>query len=255
MSLRNQDSRSEKLVHEFLKKYLYSSLASKNNIQYIDENNKARQLMGIDFYLKQNQIIKTYDEKAASHYSEKPIPTFAFELSFLNNNQERKGWFVNSNLLTDYYTIIWPKSVSKNIETINDIENAYTLFIDKAKLKEEIAKTYRLDDERLWSINEVIRRFIKNKTEEQGCERIFFKLDESSYDYITQIKDMKEKSKLDLYFCYTSTLEEKPVNLIIYRNYFQKIAKYGYYVDTNGYQLLLLDGKNIETSGKNKLWL
>ena len=59
-------------------------------------------MKGIDVIYKDFLI----DEKCALDYINKPLSTFAFELSSVNKNGERyDGWLVNKNLVTTHYLL------------------------------------------------------------------------------------------------------------------------------------------------------
>ena len=79
MSHRKRDSHVEKQVSDFLDCYFCPKIV-KNFSRYHDKTN---QLNGIDVFSIDNHKKLIVDEKAASHYINKDIPTFAFELSFL----------------------------------------------------------------------------------------------------------------------------------------------------------------------------
>ena len=80
MSYRKRDSKVEKEISSFLDTYFYPKIVNNFN-RY---SSKEDQLSGKDVsfsYMRLSKLV--VDEKAATHYINKNIRTFAFELSFL----------------------------------------------------------------------------------------------------------------------------------------------------------------------------
>ncbi len=67
-----------------------------------------QQLQGIDLYFKNKRTGKAYavDEKAQLDYINEDLPTFAFELSYLKNGNEKIGWFLDQRKKTEFYALI-----------------------------------------------------------------------------------------------------------------------------------------------------
>ena len=80
MTLRKQDSHAENAVAQFLDQFFYQKYV-RNQIRYSD---LETQLKGVDVTFDfEEQIQLLVDEKAAAHFVNKNIPTFAFELDFI----------------------------------------------------------------------------------------------------------------------------------------------------------------------------
>lgn len=111
-SFRNQDMRAEQRLGEFMDAYFYSKLKSKNGapISFIRMSDRDSQLKGIDVCIETDGRKMLIDEKASVYYSNAMIPTFAFELDSIQRGHTEpvQGWFINDELMTEYYMLIWP---------------------------------------------------------------------------------------------------------------------------------------------------
>lgn len=107
-STREKDSNIEKEVCKFCDKYLYSDLTG---IQLRRSTSVEEQMSGIDGYLSipsKGIFDAPADEKAAMHYVNKRIPTFALELSQITvRGEEVDGWFMNDDYKTEYYILMY----------------------------------------------------------------------------------------------------------------------------------------------------
>lgn len=111
-SLRNQDMGAEEKLGEFMDAYFCSRLVSKNDKRLTVRRMKDResQLRGNDVLIETEGRTMIIDEKASLYYSNAIIPTFAFELDSIQEGNRNlvQGWFVNDELETEYYMLIWP---------------------------------------------------------------------------------------------------------------------------------------------------
>ena len=92
-SYRNRDTNVEVEISKYLDEKFYPSINAKIN----RFKNKEDQLLGKDIlftYLDLTDAI--VDEKAKTHYINKGIPTFAFELSFIHDGKVIPGWLIDS---------------------------------------------------------------------------------------------------------------------------------------------------------------
>ena len=90
------------------------------------------------------------DEKAQLYYINKNIPTFAFELQFLKMGRVIEGWFLNDNLKTDYYLLIWPCASIDDVKRLKkeDFTKLDALMVSKEKLRDKLS-SLGLDKETL----------------------------------------------------------------------------------------------------------
>ena len=97
-----------------------------------------KQHQGIDLIIKYNSTKYYVDEKAQLHYLNKDLPTFTFELSYLNKNKKLKeGWLFDKNKLTQYYfliTGIFLKNNKKRLTSPEEIEKLKIISVQREKL-------------------------------------------------------------------------------------------------------------------------
>jgi hypothetical protein len=151
VSRRVQDMSAESELAEFLDEFLYAPLLREGNFISIQRMvEKEQQLQGIDVVVKTNKSVGYIDEKAQLYYINKNIPTFAFELQFLKMGREIEGWFLNDNLKTDYYLLIWPSASIDDVKRLKkeDFTKLDALMISKKKLRDELT-SLGLDKETL----------------------------------------------------------------------------------------------------------
>lgn len=111
-SFRNQDMKAEQRLGEFMDTYFYSKLETDNKGILKCERiiDKELQMNGIDVCIETINGKIFLDEKAAIYYSNAMIPTFAFEINSIQTGhiEPVQGWFINDELQTQYYMLIWP---------------------------------------------------------------------------------------------------------------------------------------------------
>lgn len=143
MSNRISDTRGEKALAIFLDTYFYPALL-KETKRFSDIKriyNVAEQKLGIDVLIyDQDAKSLTVDEKAQLHYINNPKDTFAFEVSFLQEDTGDvvDGWFVSRSNLTKCYMLVWlDKARTDKLNRIvaEDFEEVTIYFIVKEKIK------------------------------------------------------------------------------------------------------------------------
>lgn len=137
VSLRNIDSYNESKVAEFTDEFVY-----KGKTERIFD--KTLQIQGID--VKYGNI--NIDEKAQSSksYFNKPIPSLALEVSFINRaNTEQIGWFVKENLTTHYAFIRINKGTMNEYNVIESIDEIRYIVYKKETLEDYVYYTYQVD--------------------------------------------------------------------------------------------------------------
>ncbi|RXI28010.1 hypothetical protein [Aliarcobacter trophiarum] len=154
-----------------------------------------KQHQGIDIEIKDtkhNKIINI-DEKAQLAYINKNLPTFAFELSYIKDNQYKKGWLFDDKKQTDKYFLL---------TSIKEIDNYFVgarlISVDRYKLI-SLLESKKLNSEKLKKYDEDFRT---NK--KYGKNMI------------------NELSPYEGFIFYTNTLAEEPVNIVLYLNYLIK---------------------------------
>ncbi|MGL4402651.1 MAG: hypothetical protein ACRCTS_02835 [Fusobacteriaceae bacterium] len=170
------------------------------------------QLKGIDLIVTTDKEVFKIDEKAQLYYINNPLPTFAFELQFLNRNSEvSEGWLINSNLENDYYMLIWPSAKHSDLSLItkDDFSQIECLLIKKSEILNFLERkgwtTEKIKNEidTIHSHNQFGRINIPN-------ERDFFFYHSSPDKYI-----------------------EQPINLVVYKKVLLKLSRHHYIITKN----------------------
>lgn len=187
------DKNGEEALSGFLDKYLYSKLVRNRQLdRYERIYEKEQQLQGIDVILHTKGKNINVDEKSTLQYINKDIPTFAMELAY----KDKLGWFLNNNLKTDTYFLIWPHATETDLSKINseDFFFCSCMMIYKKNIRKYI-QNFVTDYELFQEIQN-----IKN-----GCS--------------TWRKDEKGRYRMpnnnQLYITISKQLQEQPINLVI----------------------------------------
>ena len=202
VSNRKTDSKQDKLFNQFLFDYFFYKINKTSKLIY----DRELQIAGVDLQFngaKTGNLLNV-DIKAQSSkkYLNAPRPTFLLELSSINRyGEDFVGWFLNPDLITDYYAFMWiPKAkVNPNggINSPDDIEEAEVMLVSKHMIKD----------------------YISNLLSKKGYN-----------DLQSVIYDMRnyeiERIALDkgIYFSNTQTLYEKPVNIVVHKNILKKFS-------------------------------
>jgi hypothetical protein len=189
-TLRQSDSAAEIEIGKFLDKFFYVDHVT-NFSRYNDIN---QQMSGVDVKFDyRNQTNMLVDEKAAAHYVNKDIPTFAFEINFLlNSGQLVDGWFYDGNKLTQYYLLGWIWAKKDKGFTMDDITKLDIMIINRLSIIEYLSQN---------GLTRENANRISNEIRKKGDFGAYEKSSDKSY-----------------YFFYSPQLSEKPVNIIIKKN-------------------------------------
>lgn len=195
--IREYDEKIEILNNEYLTKNFYNIKVDK----FIRNTNKRLQILGVDVIFIMNSEQFNCDEKVAAHYINKPLQTFAFELSFIDKNGNVKdGWFLDKFKLNNSYLLCWlDESESDNPTKYSQIKKGEILLIYKDKLIEYLETLN-------WNVNKL---------------RLKCGLIRSGRD-----KNLGNINKDGIKFSYSEGLVEKPINFIVSR---EILRKYSYY--------------------------
>ncbi|MDC0985532.1 hypothetical protein OAR47_03625 [Gammaproteobacteria bacterium] len=200
MSLRNRDMQVEQEIAHFLDEYLYP----KNNIlkKYNRVNDRESQLQGIDCTIRYKNKNIIIDEKAASHYINSNLPTFAFELGSYQRSGYVDGWLIDETKKTTHYLLIWIKTFTpcdkKAWINKNDIKTLECLLINKNDILSYLDNQGYTRDKLINKRNNIIK------------EKTFGPVDKNNQS--------------EFYFFNTRDLEEAPVNIIIKKNKLKQMS-------------------------------
>ena len=187
--MRKTDEQNSKIVTQWLEENIYPKLVT----EYHKYDDIVMQTKGIDCTFKFKDILYKCDEKAATAYINKPLHTFAFELSFINRSGYRQmGWFLNDVIETDLYGLVWidkaAKSPLTNTADIQEIETAYVRKSDILKCLASMGWTLDKIMAKEMMIRQTEGKVYMGNVYENGCK-----------------------------FAYSGHLVEKPVNILIPR--------------------------------------
>lgn len=134
MSTFKLDLNKEHILSEYLDR-LYKS--KKIMFERIDDINKQHQ--GIDVIIQHKAKDYFIDEKSQLHYLNKDLPTFTFELSYLNKNGKLKeGWLFDAHKLTQYYFLVTGIFLKENKTELTDLQDIQSLKITSVNRKKLI---------------------------------------------------------------------------------------------------------------------
>ncbi|MDA9120826.1 hypothetical protein N9J52_02195 [Flavobacteriales bacterium] len=187
MTLRKQDSHAENAVAQFLDQFFYQKYV-RNQIRYSD---LETQLKGVDVTFDfEEQIQLLVDEKAAAHFVNKNIPTFAFELDFIGiDGKLKEGWLFDEKKETQFYLLSWIQATKAKNFSCDDISQLEVLLIERLKII-GLLKKFGIDRNRVKEISKGLRT--KN-----------------------QFGPSFKNSSTPFYFYFTEHLTERPINIVI----------------------------------------
>ncbi len=227
-SFRNQDMRAEQVLAQFMDEYFYSHLRTKEGVPviYTRIEDRDSQISGVDVCIKVGDREILIDEKAALYYSNAMIPTFVFELDSIQKGHTKpvEGWFINDELKTEYYMLIWP-----NVK-------CYRSDIGKQWIRKDL-DTLHKDDFTIVEAMLVKKSNLRNALEKQGYGRSHL------IEYAKRFRNMYEKSNQkeeeqlidNIKISLSGQLAEKPVNLVIRKELLKGLAKAIYLISADGY--------------------
>lgn len=200
MSLRNRDMAVEREISYFLDEYFYPRNDILKTYHRVDDRDS--QLKGIDCIVKYKGKDYIIDEKAASHYININLTTFAFELGSYQRSGYINGWLIDDTKKTTHYLLIW-------IKTLTNCDKK--AWINKNDIRELECLLIRRDDILVYLENQGFTKAnLINKRNDILKAGIFGPIDKNSQS--------------EFYFFNTGNLQESPVNIIIKKNKLKEIS-------------------------------
>lgn len=209
MSYRDIDMTNEQMLAKYLDEHFYSTGKFEKFERVTD---KYQQLLGKDIIVTSSKLNLTntiIDEKNTSHYVNKDIPTFAFELSTLTKNGTLvEGWLTDPRKQTEYYLLAYPFANLINpydkVPTFKEITKVKLLLIKRDAIL-KFLESSGYNRESLINVSKIIREHVKSQEDN---------------------KEIKERMKSNKGFWFNETLHlsEKPINVIIPRNKLEELA-------------------------------
>lgn len=168
-----KDINVEREVGKFLDIHLYPHIS--NHFFRVDSKNFQKK--GIDLELESKGLEYLIDEKCAFYYANKNLQSFTFELSFKFNGHIKTGWFLNPELNTTHYNLMWLNTIDSRISpldiTAEQIREIEVMTISKERIQEYLNKL-NLSDEKLKILAENQRlKKIKRNFLNKGIDLIF----------------------------------------------------------------------------------
>jgi hypothetical protein len=259
------DLKSERAVNEFLQKYLYSYLVDDGIIDSFNSNTTLdQQHKGIDtiMYIINDETEEAarsinIDEKAAIHYArnnlgDKPLSTFAFEVSYLKDGELKRGWLTNEKYKeTHAYFLcwLWIKSDANKYNLVcEDILKIEVLSIPKVKTRDKlIMRAMGSKDVKIFESKADI---LRKKMKDRGVYRL--ELEHQLDSLINALDDIPDYNKTHLQFDtdlliatkypqWVLTLPEKlyeqPLNIVIKREELINLANSYWIVTPKGVEV------------------
>ena len=234
------DLLGEQAVNKFLVDFLYERFKENGYIIDFEVSRELnKQHAGSDTILTikgGKQIV--IDEKAAIHYAktnlkEKAMPTFAFEVSYMHNGQLKEGWLTNTKYsATQRYLLCWlwvQVGTNKSRLKYDDIVQIEAMFFEKTDIQEYIINivTAGTDVEKFHSLATAKRESLEKQ------------ILHGALDSVNESIGFKGYPKW--YLTGRNILSEQPLNIILYRDQLEDLAKSHWLVTRK--RLLRLDKK------------
>lgn len=195
MSIREYDEHCEKVMAQFLDEYFYKKIGYTWRERVTD---RERQVKGLDVILKRDGKVYNIDEKAAIRYTN-GLKTFALELSFLNRKGNRvDGWLIDEKKVNDYFVFVWINKIEGElIENVDSFKEVEVALVSKEKIMIYLESLG-------WDVDKLL---IKDERIRDGID-----------DNLGDIK------KNGCKFSYSERLFEKPINILLPKQAYIKIA-------------------------------
>ena len=195
MSVREYDEHCEKVMALFLDEHFYKKIGYTWRERVTD---RERQVKGLDVILKRDGKVYNIDEKM-ENVSADIKRRFALELSFLNRKGNRvDGWLIDEKKVNDYFVFVWINKIeSELIENVDSFKEVEVALVSKEKIMIYLESLG-------WDVDKLL---IKDERIRDGID-----------DNLGDIK------KNGCKFSYSERLFEKPINILLPKQAYIKIA-------------------------------
>lgn len=212
-SRRTIDMDAERELGLFLDANFYRKLLQNKIInEFTRIKDKKTQLSGIDVIMVTNKNTVRLDEKAQLYYINRRLPTFAFEVNFLNKSGILSlGWLYNTSLLTDYFVLIWPSATHNDLKTIkaDDFTDVECLIISKAAIVNYLSESGYTEETISVIVNDLRSQELYGK------------------------HALPNQNNFYLYFSEPKNYSEQPINIVIKKDTLMQLAACVYIVSKN----------------------
>lgn len=226
----DNDTAIEKMAAQFLDENLYPRFAKRYDVKRYTDT--YHQFGGIDISINNTN----FDEKCKIYGClNKVLDNVGMECSLVNKaGYVSNGWFMNSQLSTDYYIFIGLSATCNRIEQLtssSQISAADVLFVKKSDVV-EYAEQYtgmqKIEDD----VKEL--REISDKIERDEDEMFSSLPDCLGYKKMEDGKYRQPYSHGRFWLTYSSHKHEQPVNLVIPRTQLEALAHSMHFIVTKG---------------------
>ncbi len=195
MSVREYDEHCEKVMAQFLDEHFYKNIGYTWRERVTD---RERQVKGLDVILKRDGKVYNIDEKAAIRCTN-GLNTFALELSFLNRKGNRvDGWLIDEKKVNDYFVFVWINKIEGElIENVDSFKEVEVALVSKEKIMIYLESLG-------WDVDKLL---IKDERIRDGID-----------------DNMGDIRKNGCKFSYSERLFEKPINILLPKQAYIKIA-------------------------------
>ena len=156
---------------------------------------KGPQMRGIDVILHEGPWQTTIDEKAQQTYKDKPLETFALELSYLKGGVIHVGWLIDQKKTTAAYLFCWPEGPKDQPGVFTRVRMALVYSDDVKVFLANLGYTREV----LCKRDEVIR--------EDG------------------LRGRRDSGDPDFWFVFSPHLKEQPINVVVKSSRLEKLAR------------------------------
>lgn len=196
-------------IENEIKKFMDENFYKSETKNFRRKEDNLSQKLGIDIIFDwEDGTNLLVDEKAQTHYINKNLPTFAFEISYIMNGEKKEGWLIDENKCTEYYMLEWIFADEDENITKEDITSIECLMISRDKVLEYLR--------------------------DNGFDRSLLRLK----DKISRTKNIyghsiEKTNSSNFYFYLTNTLAERPFNVIIRKNKLESLGEIKFTVKEN----------------------
>lgn len=189
---RKKDEMGEKIIAEYLDKYFYPSWTT----TVTRNTEKETQIQGVDLTATSVKDVEyVIDEKASLYYANKPLKTFAHEITSINRaGKLYNGWLV-SKTINNCYVYVWiPEcKTTGEITSIDDIIEADVALVKKEDLYNWFRKK-NLTGKKLFDKSNELRHVVALGIEEywsyvSECNN--YSLNQNGYKYHISTKSLE----------------------------------------------------------------
>lgn len=210
------DKHGEEALASFLDTCLYSKMVENGNIcRFRRIEDRQAQLSGIDLILTTAKRDVRVDEKSTLQYINKDIPTFAMEIYYRGNT----GWFMNDDLETDAYLLVWPQATVTDLSAIalEDFTQCGCMLIYK----------------------QVLRKYVRGFLSDDHLMQAAKALDRGDLDWEhDQWNRYHVPGNPELYLTISRQLYERPVNLVIKKHILKQLCRFEVIVEKDNIRFL-----------------